>query len=60
MMFRKTNKNGIMCASGSIHLRNEKDGNSTPIPAPKEEVVEQHNVFKAPVVKRKKLKFQRD
>ena len=55
-MFRKTNQSGKMTSAGANHLVS----NEVKPVEPKEEVVEQHNVFKVPVVKRKKLKFQRE
>ena len=52
-MFRKTNQSGKMTSAGVNHLQN------VPV-QPKPEVIEEdQNVFKIPVVKRKKLKFQR-
>lgn len=58
-MFRKTNQSGKMTSAGANHLvSNEVKPEQN---LPKEEVVDQqHNVFKVPVVKRKKLKFQRE
>lgn len=56
-MFRKTNQSGKMTSAGANHLVSNTEVKKVET---KEEVVEQHNVFKAPVVKRKKLKFQRE
>lgn len=52
-MFRKTNQSGKMTSAGVNHLQN------IPTPPP-QQTEEDQNVFKIPVVKRKKLKFQRE